>query len=76
MTYELRKNKISAVCNTSGRNFKAQMKTAETCKFACIIGSEELADGTVAVKNLSDSSQINISMTEAANYLLSACSKN
>jgi len=52
------------------------MKTAETCKFACIIGSEELADGTVAVKNLSDSSQINISMTEAANYLLSACSKN
>ena len=69
LTHELRKNKISCACDISGKSFKAQMKAAGACKFACIIGSEEIANGTVAVKNLSDGSQNNISINEAANYL-------
>ena len=75
LTYELRKNKISSAFDIAGKSFKAQMKTAGACRFACIIGSEELENDSVLIKNLADSSQVKISMKDAANYLLNALKK-
>ena len=69
LTYELRKNNIAAECDTSGKSFKAQMKIAGACKFACIIGTDELANNSVSVKNLQDGSQITIAMSDAPEYL-------
>ena len=69
LTHELRKNKIPAACDTSGKSFKAQMKIAGTCKFACIIGAEEIANNTVSIKNMSDGSQINVPMGDAIKKL-------
>ena len=69
LTHKLRMSGISAECDTSGRGFKAQMKSAGACKFACIIGADERANETVAVKDLSDGSQVNIPMSEAVKYL-------
>ena len=69
LTHELRKNKIASSCDTSGKSFKAQMKTAGSCGFACIIGSEEIENGTISVKNLSGGSQVTVPMNEAVNYL-------
>ena len=69
LTYELRKNNIAAECDTSGKSFKAQMKAAGSCKFACIIGPDELADDVVAVKNLQEGSQEKVSINEVVSYL-------
>ena len=71
LAHELRKNKISSACDIAGKSFKAQMKAAGSCKFACIIGPEEIENGTVSIKNLADGSQANVPMNEAVNYLLS-----
>ena len=69
LTYELRKNNIAAESDTVGKSFKAQMKAAGVCKFACIIGPDELANNVVAVKNLDDGSQEKISREEVVSYL-------
>ncbi len=69
LTYELRKAGIPAECDTAGRSFKAQMKVASACKFACIIGADEIAAGNVAVKNLNDGSQENITVNDVVSYL-------
>ena len=69
LTYELRKAGISAECDTSGRSFKAQMKSAGTCRFACILGADEAANDTVSVKDMEDGSQVSIPAGEAVSYL-------
>lgn len=69
LTYELRKVGVSAECDTSGRSFKAQMKAAGACRFACIIGPEERESNSVAVKNMQDGTQENIPLSEAAKYI-------
>ena len=69
LTYDLRKAGISAECDTAGRSFKSQMKIAGSCKFACIIGADELANNSVSVKNLQDGSQVTISLNDAPEYL-------
>ena len=66
LTYELRKSNIAAACDIAGKSFKAQMKAAGACKFACIIGPDELANNTVSIKNMSDGSQVSVPMNEAA----------
>ncbi|MDY6399491.1 MAG: histidine--tRNA ligase [Synergistales bacterium] len=70
LTYELRKNKIASACDTAGKSFKAQMKIAGACKFACIIGADEIANNTVSIKDMRNSSQVNISMSDAVKYIL------
>lgn len=70
LTYELRKNKIASACDTAGKSFKAQMKIAGACKFACIIGADEIANNTVSIKDMRDGSQVNISMSDAVEYIL------
>ena len=62
LTYELRKNNISVECDISGKSFKAQMKAAGNCEFACIIGADEIANDSVSLKNLSEGTQISIPM--------------
>lgn len=69
LTYKFRKAGISAECDTSGRSFKAQMKNAGTCKFACIIGQEERENKCVAVKDMREGTQITVSVNEAVNYI-------
>lgn len=69
LTHELRKNKIASACDTAGKSFKAQMKTAGACKFACILGADEIANNTVSIKDMRDGSQVNISINEAVNYI-------
>lgn len=70
LTNELRMSGISAECDTSGRSFKAQMKSAGACKFACIIGADERADDSVSIKNLADGSQVRIPRSEAVRHIL------
>ena len=69
LTYELRKNNIAAECDTSGKSFKSQMKIAGSCKFACIIGADELENNNVSVKNMNDGSQITIALSDVTEYL-------
>ncbi len=69
MTYELRKAGITAECDTAGRSFKAQMKAAGACRFACIIGPEEREKNSAAVKDMKDGTQENIPLSEAAKYI-------
>ena len=69
LTYELRKAGISAECDTAGKSFKSQMKIAGACKFACIVGADERMNNTVAVKNLSDGTQVSVPVNEAVKYL-------
>ena len=45
------------------------MKAAGTCRFACIIGPEERERNSVAVKDMKDGTQENISLSEAAKYI-------
>ncbi|MBQ7559322.1 MAG: histidine--tRNA ligase [Synergistaceae bacterium] len=70
LTYELRKNKIASACDTAGKSFKAQMKIAGACKFACIIGADEIANNAVSIKDMRSGSQVNISMSDAVKYIL------
>ena len=69
LTHDLRKAGISAECDTAGRGFKSQMKSAGACRFACIVGADERESNTVAVKNLSDGSQVSVPISEAVNYI-------
>lgn len=70
LTHTLRKAEISAECDISGRSFKAQMKTAGMCEFACIIGPEEREKESAAVKNMKDGSQIHVALNDIPKYLL------
>lgn len=69
LTYELRKAGISAECDTSGRGFKSQMRSAGACKFACIIGADERMNETVSVKNLADGGQVSVKISEAVSFI-------
>ena len=69
LTHELRKNNIAAACDTSGRSFKAQMKSASACKFACIIGPDELARNSASIKNLQDGSQVLVALKDIPDYI-------
>ncbi|MBQ6971246.1 MAG: histidine--tRNA ligase [Synergistaceae bacterium] len=69
LTHSLRMAGISAECDTAGRGFKAQMRAAGSCRFACIVGADERAGGTVAVKNLADGSQVSVKACDVAGYI-------
>ena len=70
LAYELRKNNISCEYDLTGtKSFKAQMKASGSCRFACIIGSEERENNLVAIKDLNNSTQESIALSEAVNYL-------
>ena len=78
LTDRLRKAGISADMDFNERSLKSQMKAASARKarFVCILGEEELASGTVAVKNMSTGEQVQIPADDApgaVKRMLSAC---
>lgn len=69
LTHKLRSENISAECDTEGRSFKSQLKSASSANFACIIGPDEIKNSVVSLKNMADGSQISIKNNELAGYL-------
>jgi histidyl-tRNA synthetase len=56
---DLRRGGVAAVAGATGRSLKSQMRHADalSARFAAIIGEREMAEGTVALKDLRDGSQ-------------------
>lgn len=51
---DLRRDGFSVLCDTVGRSVKAQMRYADklSARFSCIIGSNELEQGSITVKKM------------------------
>ena len=62
----MRRNGIHAETDLCGRSLKAQMKYADKlgAKFTLILGDSELESGTAKLKNMSDSTQTDVSVTD------------
>ena len=67
----LREKGLSCDMNLVERSMKAQMKQANRvqAKYAIIFGAEERARGAVTVRNMADSSQEEVKLTELEAYL-------
>ncbi|MGB9904608.1 MAG: His/Gly/Thr/Pro-type tRNA ligase C-terminal domain-containing protein, partial [Desulfotomaculales bacterium] len=68
LLWSLRKEGVSADKDYLGRSLKAQMKFAGKAgaRFVAILGQDELARGTVALKNMATGSQIEVPATNFA----------
>ncbi|HEX8740302.1 MAG TPA: histidine--tRNA ligase [Casimicrobiaceae bacterium] len=69
---DLRSAGFAIVANAGGGSFKAQMKRADAsgARFALIVGDDEAAAGTIAVKPLRvDASQVEVPAAEIAGWL-------
>jgi len=68
---EVRASTMSAEVYPDSAKMKKQMKYANDkgISFVCMIGAEELASGTVAVKSMGTGEQENISMDALSNFL-------
>ena len=74
LTHRLRMEGIAAEQDAGdqdkpGRSFKAQMKSASEAAYACIVGPEEIANKSVAVKNMESGEQAVIPQEDAPRYL-------
>lgn len=66
----LRMNRISADMDYMAKSMKSQMKSAgNMAQYACILGNEEIAKGVIAVKNLGDGTQEELSVEQLINKL-------
>lgn len=72
VAHELRMSGFSADLNFTDRSLKAQMKAASSAgaDFVCIIGEDELRNGTVAVKNMHGGEQFPASRGEVVDKLV------
>lgn len=70
----LRASGISADCDFVGRSVKAQMREAnrQQARFALLLGDNELAQGVIAVKDLTSSEQEQLSLEAAITKLQAA----
>ena len=72
-TYELRKIGVHTECDHLGRSLKAQMKYANKsgARYVIAVGEDEVNKGIVKIKNMSDSSEAELSLNvnEIADYL-------
>lgn len=70
----LRAEGISCDCDYAGRSVKATMKEAgrQKAAYALLLGESELAENTVTVKNMADSSQSSLSFEATIELLKSA----
>lgn len=68
---DLRAAGINSDCDFVGRSVKAQMREAnrQKARFALILGENELNEGTIMVKDLDDSSQEPMPLSEALKKL-------
>ena len=64
----LRREGFYALCDTMGRSVKAQMKYADKAgaRFSCIIGSNELENKIVNVKNMQNGEAAQVALNAAA----------
>lgn len=71
LTHKLRMEGLAVEQDTAGRNFKTQMKNAGSSgvAWACIIGPEELAAGTVVVKNMETGEQVSVPRDDIAKQI-------
>ena len=68
---QLRQNGIKAEKDTMGRSLKAQMKYGDkfNVKYTLILGETELAAGEILCRNMADSTQETIPLTEITAHL-------
>lgn len=64
---QMRRSGLSAVMDFAGRSMKAQMKQADRlgARYVLILGDDELAEGAVMLRSMSDSEQTKISLANA-----------
>ncbi len=70
--YKLRDAGLHVEYDYLGRSLKAQMRAADrlSCRFAVIIGDDELERGTASIKDLAQGSQTEVQLTALVDYLL------
>lgn len=66
LTNELRTRGFSAEQDTGKHSFKAQMKSAASAHWACILGAEELKNDSVTIKNMQSGEQTSVRRADAA----------
>ena len=73
LTGELREAGVPAECDLMERSLKAQLKYADKsgAKYVAVIGSDELAEGAVNVKKMSDGSTEKVPFEGLINYITS-----
>ncbi|MBI4300653.1 MAG: histidine--tRNA ligase [Chloroflexi bacterium] len=72
LTAELREAGVAAVLSTGDRSLKAQMRHADAlgARYALILGSKELAEGTVTLRDMARAEQRSVPRGEVAQELL------
>ncbi len=68
----LRASGIACDCDYVGRSMRAQMREAnrQNAKYALLLGDDELAANTIAVKNMAEGSQLTVGLADAIQLLL------
>jgi histidyl-tRNA synthetase len=71
LALRLRRQGWSVVTDVLRRSGKAQLKDANrfNVRYTLILGDEELASGTIAVKNMADGQQTSVAVTDVASHL-------
>lgn len=70
LMYQLRRNRISADMDYTGKSVKGQMKNAgNMALYACIFGTTEREKGVVTLKNLKDGTQEELTTEQIINKL-------
>lgn len=66
LAYRMRETGIKAECDSAGRSVKAQMKYANKigAKFSVILGDNEIAEDSVALKNMETGEQEQVKVSE------------
>ena len=78
LLYELRKSGVPSEMDYSGKGVKAQMKAAGASRsaFVCLLGSNEVEKGVVAVKEMETGTQAEIERDKVVSGLAAkACSR-
>lgn len=77
LVHNLRSAGLSAGMDIMQRNLKAQMKSASAtgAKYACIIGDDELASGTVAVKDMNTGEQHSVANADVLGTIMAKVGK-
>jgi len=71
LAQRLRRRGLRAGVDLEGRSLKGQLRQAnrEGCRFAVILGSDELARGRATVKEMATGAQVEVGLEEVADYL-------
>ncbi len=72
LTHELRAAGLNVDVYTTPGKYKRQFKYADerNIPFVCLLGPDEVANGTVAIKNMKTGDQVSVSRSDAAKKLI------